>query len=83
MVVEHHLRACGLLLLRIPGTGKCAFTLALGNEFSRRTLTLAEGNLMGSLVGETDRNIRRALRIADAMAPSRQAEPFSYSSEIL
>ena len=35
----------------------------------RPTLILDVGALMGSLVGETEKNIRRALQIADAMAP--------------
>ena len=32
-------------------------------------LILDVGSLMGSLVGQTEHNIRQALRIADAMAP--------------
>jgi SpoVK/Ycf46/Vps4 family AAA+-type ATPase len=41
----------------------------LGNETNRPTLVLDIGALMGSLVGQTEQNIRQALRIADAMAP--------------
>jgi len=59
----------GLLLLGVPGTGKSALAKALGNETGRPTLTLDVGSLMAGLVGETERNIRQALRIADAMAP--------------
>jgi hypothetical protein len=62
-------RARGVLLLGVPGTGKSAFAKALGNETGRPTLTLDIGALMGSLVGQTEQNIRQALRIADAMAP--------------
>ena len=62
-------RAKGVLLLGVPGTGKSAFARALGNETGRPTLTLDVGALMGSLVGQTEQNIRQALRIADAMAP--------------
>ena len=62
-------RARGVLLLGVPGTGKSAFARALGNETGRPTLTLDVGALMGSLVGQTEQNIRQALRIADAMAP--------------
>jgi SpoVK/Ycf46/Vps4 family AAA+-type ATPase len=58
------------LLLGVPGTGKSAFAKALGNETGRPTLTLDVGSLMGSLVGESERNIRQALRITDAMAPA-------------
>ena len=42
---------------------------ALGNEVNRPTLRLDVGALKGSLVGETERNVRRALAIAEAMAP--------------
>ena len=59
----------GVLMLGVPGTGKSAFAKALGNETGRPTLCLDVGALMGSLVGETEGNIRQALRIADAMAP--------------
>ncbi len=61
--------AKGILLLGVPGTGKSHFAKALGNECGRPTLLLDIGALMGSLVGETETNIRHALRIADAMAP--------------
>ena len=62
-------RPRGVLLLGVPGTGKSAFAKALGNETARPTLTLDIGSLMGSLVGQTEGNIRQALKIADAMAP--------------
>jgi SpoVK/Ycf46/Vps4 family AAA+-type ATPase len=59
----------GILLLGVPGTGKSAFAKSLGNQTGRPTLVLDVGALMGSLVGQTEQNIRSALRIADAMAP--------------
>lgn len=59
----------GVLLLGVPGTGKSAFAKALGRETGRPTLVLDVGALMGSLVGQTEQNVRRALRIADAMQP--------------
>ena len=62
-------RPRGVLLLGVPGTGKSAFAKALGRETNRPTLVLDIGSLMGSLVGQTEQNIRQALRIADAMAP--------------
>jgi hypothetical protein len=60
----------GVLLLSPPGCGKSAFAKALGNETGRPTLVLDVGSLMGSLVGQTESNIRQALRIIDAMAPA-------------
>ena len=59
----------GVLLLGVSGTGKSAFAKALGKETGRPTLVLDIGALMGSLVGQTEGNVRRALQIADAMAP--------------
>ncbi len=58
-----------MLLLGVPGVGKSAFAKALGRETNRPTLSLDIGSLMGSLVGQTEANIRRALAIADCMAP--------------
>lgn len=68
--VDQRKSARGVLLLGVPGTGKSAFAKALGKETGRPTLTLDIGALMGSLVGQTEQNIRQALKIADAMAPS-------------
>ena len=62
-------RPRGVLLLGVPGTGKSAFAKCLGRETGRPTLVLDIGALMGSLVGQTEANIRRALQIADAMSP--------------
>jgi hypothetical protein len=63
-------RPRGVLLLGVPGTGKSAFCKALGAETGRPTLILDVGSLLGSLVGQTEQNIRHALRIADAMQPA-------------
>jgi hypothetical protein len=59
----------GVLLLGVSGTGKSAFAKGLGNETGRPTLLLDVGSLMGSLVGQSEANLRQALRIADAMSP--------------
>lgn len=59
----------GVLLLGVSGTGKSQFCKALGNMTARPTLLLDIGSLMGSLVGQSESNLRQALRIADAMSP--------------
>ena len=59
----------GVLLLGVSGSGKSAFCKALGNEMARPTLLLDVGSLMAGLVGQTESNLRQALRIADAMSP--------------
>jgi SpoVK/Ycf46/Vps4 family AAA+-type ATPase len=58
-----------VLLLSPPGCGKSAFAKSLGNETGRPTLTLDIGSLLGSLVGQSEANMRQALRVVDAMAP--------------
>jgi hypothetical protein len=59
----------GVSLVGVPGSGKSAFAKALGQETGRPTLILDVGSLMGSLVGQTEANIRRALATVDQMAP--------------
>src|SRR5262249_37386166 len=54
-------RPRGVLLLGVPGSGKSAFAKALGSETGRPTLLLDLGALMGSLVGQTEQNVRQAL----------------------
>lgn len=65
-----HVRARAFMMLGIPGTGKSAFAKALGNETGRPTLFMDIGALMGSLVGQTESNVREALSIVDNMAPA-------------
>ena len=60
----------GILLLGVAGSGKSATAKALGNEAGRPTLLLDVGALMGSLVGQSEGNLRQALRVADAMSPA-------------
>ena len=62
-------RPRGVLLLSPPGCGKSQFAKALGNETGRPTVVLDVGALLGSLVGQSESNIRAALKLADAMAP--------------
>ncbi len=62
-------RPRGVLLLSPPGCGKSQFCKTLGNEIGRPVLMLDVGQLMGSLVGQTEERTRQALRIIDAMAP--------------
>ncbi len=62
-------RPCGVLLLSPPGCGKSQFAKALGNETGRPTVVLDVGALLGSLVGQSESNVRAALTLADAMAP--------------
>ncbi|QDU09630.1 AAA family ATPase [Gimesia aquarii] len=62
-------RPRGVLLLSPPGCGKSQFCKALGQEVGRPVLNLDVGNLMGSLVGQSEERTRQALQVIDAMAP--------------
>jgi hypothetical protein len=57
----------GTLLLGVPGTGKSSFARALGNETQRPVIRLDVGALMGSLVGQTEEQTRRALDTIEAV----------------
>lgn len=59
----------GVLLLGVPGVGKSAFAKSLSAETGRPTLLLDVGALFGSLVGQSEQNMRQALKVAEAMAP--------------
>ncbi len=67
---SQRVRPRGVLLLGVPGTGKSAFAKALGNEPGRPTLTLDVGSLLGSLVGQSEERLRRALELVDRMQPA-------------
>ena len=59
----------GILLLGIPGTGKSLTAKAVAHILGRPLLKLDAGKLYGSLVGESENNLRNAIRVAEAIAP--------------
>ena len=59
----------GIMLLGVPGTGKTHFCKALGNEVGLPTITLDFGRVYGSKVGQSEAQIRQALKTVDAMSP--------------
>lgn len=62
-------KLCGVMLVGASGTGKSAWAKALGNEVNRPTVIFDLGALKGSLVGQSEANIRRALATVDKLAP--------------
>src|SRR3954454_15473831 len=58
----------GILILGVPGTGKSEFAKRLGNEVGFPTILVDLGHLKGSLVGESERRTRQALRQLSATA---------------
>jgi hypothetical protein len=59
----------GLLIVGIPGTGKSLTAKATASIFARPLLKLDIGRLFGGLVGQSESNLRSAIRIAEAIAP--------------
>lgn len=60
----------GIMLLGIPGTGKSLTAKAVGNLWHFPLLRLDMGKIFGGIVGESENNIREALKIAEAISPS-------------
>lgn len=52
----------GVVLLGLPGTGKTMAAKALGNVLNLRTVVLDMSSAFGSLVGESESRIRKALK---------------------
>ncbi len=59
----------GIGLIGIPGTGKSLTAKMIGGLWRLPLLRLDVGALFGSLVGEAEERTRRALRLAETVAP--------------
>lgn len=59
----------GLLMAGIPGCGKSLTAKATAGILGLPLLRLDAGKLFGSLVGESERNLRSAIQTAEAIAP--------------
>ena len=59
----------GMLVLGVPGTGKSLTAKATASVFGVPLLKLDAGRLFGSLVGQSEANLRAAIAIAEAIAP--------------
>lgn len=59
----------GLLIAGIPGTGKSLTAKATASVFGRPLLKLDAGKLYGSLVGQSEGNLRSVIQTAEAIAP--------------
>ena len=60
----------GLLLTGIPGCGKSLSAKAVACEWKRPLLHFDLGRILGGLVGESEKNLRKALKIAESIAPA-------------
>lgn len=59
----------GIFLVGMPGCGKSITAQATASMFGELLLKLEMGSLMGSKVGESEKNLRKAIKIAEAAAP--------------
>ncbi|MEW6418552.1 MAG: AAA family ATPase [Nitrospirota bacterium] len=59
----------GLLLVGIPGTGKSLTAKVVAGLWSQPLIRLDMGAIFGSLVGQSEENIRKALRLAETVSP--------------
>ncbi len=59
----------GVLICGIPGCGKSEAATILCERWKFNMLKLDIGSLMGEVVGKSEKNMRRALKCAQSMAP--------------
>jgi MoxR-like ATPase len=59
----------GLLIIGVPGTGKSLTAKATAAVFQRPLLKLDAGRIFGSLVGQSEGNLRSVLQTVQAIAP--------------
>ena len=59
----------GVLLVGIPGCGKSLAAKSIAHSWNVPLIKCDLGKLFGSYVGDTEANTRKALQIAEAMAP--------------
>jgi SpoVK/Ycf46/Vps4 family AAA+-type ATPase len=60
----------GVLLIGVQGCGKSLCAKAISREWSLPLLRFDVGRVFSSLVGSSEENIRRAISIAESVAPS-------------
>src|SRR5947209_2111523 len=60
----------GILLIGVPGCGKSLTAKAVGAAWQMPLLRLDVGKIFGGLVGASEENIRKAIKTAEAIAPS-------------
>ncbi len=59
----------GILLVGVPGAGKSLCAKAVATEWGLPLLKLDPSALYNKYIGETEKNLRRAMEIAERMAP--------------
>jgi MoxR-like ATPase len=60
----------GVLLIGVPGGGKSLVAKAVATTWSLPLLRLDIGRIFGGTVGQSEENMRRAIRVAKSLAPA-------------
>jgi SpoVK/Ycf46/Vps4 family AAA+-type ATPase len=60
----------GVLLIGVPGCGKSLAAKTIASEWKKPLLRLNAGALFSSRMGSSEENLRNALQVAEAIAPS-------------
>jgi len=60
----------GLLLLGVQGCGKSLVSKCISSMWRLPLLRFDVGNIFGKYVGESEENLRKALRVAEALSPT-------------
>ena len=64
----------GLLLLGVQGCGKSLTAKAVASQWNLPLLRLDMGRIFSGLVGSSEENMRKAMRIAESIAPADELE---------
>jgi SpoVK/Ycf46/Vps4 family AAA+-type ATPase len=59
----------GVLLLGVQGCGKSLVAKAIASHWDLPMLRMDVGKVFGSLVGQSEENVRRAIQVAESVAP--------------
>ncbi|MCA1825986.1 MAG: AAA family ATPase [Myxococcales bacterium] len=60
----------GLLLLGVQGCGKSLVAKAIASQWALPLLRLDLGRIFSSLIGSSEENLRRAIRVAESVSPT-------------
>jgi ATP-dependent 26S proteasome regulatory subunit len=60
----------GILMLGIQGCGKSLCAKAVSNQWQLPLLRFDMGRMFGSLIGSSEENVRRAIAVAESVAPA-------------
>lgn len=61
-------RCIGIIAVGVPGSGKSATAQAFGNEINCMTIKMDVAKMKGSLVGQSEENMGRAIKVMDAIS---------------